>query len=98
MNPLVTRQLQVIAETIAKLSETLHAGQSHAAQLAEERDRLLQEQWRLRKQISAFQRAAQDYDALADDCNRRHETQVKVLERLEALLKKVKALSAELRT
>jgi prefoldin subunit 5 len=66
-------------------------------QRSSEHEQLIQEQWRLRKELAALQRIGEQYDTLAETHDRLATRETDVREALQALLKDVKALAGELR-
>lgn len=95
MNPLLRRKFDHLESQLAALAEVLEANRADVVQQHEEKENLLQEQWRQRKHMTTLSHIAGDYDAL-DEQNKRYAQERQAMrERLEELLKVAKALRAE---
>ncbi|HPO84233.1 MAG TPA: hypothetical protein PLN86_00145 [Candidatus Hydrogenedentes bacterium] len=92
MNPLIKRQIDLLLDTIAEISACLDNAKSHISQLTKERDKLIQEQWRLKKQVSTFQRVSEEYDKVCSDVETKEHLIDSLKQGLNDLLEKVKRL------
>lgn len=97
MNPLLRTQLERIDAALDTLSAALEASKNEMGQLAKEKERLLQETWRHRKEAAALQRAGDDYDALMQENVAWRQAAASLQEGLYTLLTQTRALANELR-
>lgn len=97
MNPLIKRQIELLLDTIAEISARLDDAKSHISQLTEERDRLIKEQWQLKKQVSTFQRVSEEYDKVSSAFEAQERLVNSLRQGLSDLLDKVKKLRGEIR-
>ena len=64
MNPLISRQIHALERGLLDLEEAVEASHAFFDTQTQAHDKLFQENWRLRKQLSALQRSNEDYDVL----------------------------------
>ena len=98
MNPLVLTQVKEINRQIEALRSALANHKAKLEQTADDRERLLKETWRERKEVATLQRMAQDYDALDAENKHLKETVSELQDRLRQVLTHLKALAAEFRS
>lgn len=98
MNPLLRAQLDRIDAAIRELADASDRRRRDLDSVAQERDRLQQEQWVLRRAVSAMQHASEDYDRVADECRLLREREAELRKRLETVLAAAKSLASELRS
>jgi len=92
MDPMVQSKITQIDQQLAGLRETLEKGRAELAKQHQEKEEMLQEQWRGRKKLTALERVSKEYDALLDE-NQRYAAERKHLrERLGKLLTLTKSL------
>ena len=95
MNSLVHSQLQEIQRQTEALRRAVAGVKSRQALATQDHERLLQEQWRLKKEMATLQRVSDDYDDLMAENKRLDETIGDVRNRLRKVLACTKALVAE---
>jgi cell division septum initiation protein DivIVA len=92
MDPMVQRKIEQIDQQLAGLRETLEKSRAELALQHQEKEEMLQEQWRNRKKMTALDRVSKEYDALQAE-NRRYAKERKQLrEQLARLLTLTKSL------
>ena len=97
MDPMVQRKIEQIDQQLAGLRETLEKSRAELAQQHQEKEDLLQEQWRNKKKMTTLDRVTKEYDALQDE-NRRYAKERKQLrDQLARLLTLTKSLRNGLR-
>ncbi len=89
--------LERILGAISDLDAVLTSHEDTVSQRTAEREQLIQEQWRLSKELTALQRLGEEYDALADSHDLLAEKHTAVRAALQSLLTDVKTLAGELR-
>ena len=95
MNPLIKRQLDEIEGNLDALGAALARAKEDSQEGAKEREGLLKDQWRQRKELATVQRITDDYDALEAENARLKETLAQLRERLARVREFTKALQAE---
>jgi len=92
MDPMVQSKIEQIDQQLAGLRETLEKNRAELALQHQEKEEMLQEQWRGRKKLTALERVSKEYDALQDD-NRKYAAERKQLrDRIAKLLTLTKSL------
>jgi len=98
MNEMLRAQLDRINAACRELADALDRQRADMGRIAEQRDRLQQEQWALQRSLAALNRASEDYDRVVEQCEALRAREAQLRERLERVLAAAKALSTELRT
>lgn len=98
MNALIKSQLDQIESRIKELGETLRALREDAQHQADEKERMLKDQWGHRKRLAALEHAVEDYDRVAEENAQLQDIHNQLRAQLTAVLNKTKALSSELRS
>lgn len=86
MNPRPTDELRRLRANLDKLAAAIRHANEEAEQAKIEREKLLQEQWRLQRETATHRRAAQDYDALLSEHEALQTTAADVKETLHGIL------------
>ncbi len=92
MHPLLEKKIEQIDGQLAGLRETLEANRDELAKQHEEKEDLLQEQWRHRKRMTTLDRLAKDYDALEAENKRFRAERKRMRDGLAAILRLTKSL------
>lgn len=98
MNEMLRAQLDRINAACRELADALDRQRTDMGRIAEQRDRLQQEQWALQRSLAALNRASEDYDRVVEQCEALRAREAQLRERIERVLAAAKALSTELRT
>ena len=88
------RRLQI---NLDKLNAAIRHSVEEAEQTHLEREKLLQEQWRLQRESATHRRNAEDYDALQAENDRLAQTTQEVKDALNGILQWSKEAATELR-
>lgn len=95
MNPLLRQKFEHVERQLAALAEVLEQNRQDVLQQHQEKEDLLQEQWRQRKRMTTLTHIATDYDELQAQNDAYARERVTLREDLESLLKVAKALRGE---
>lgn len=95
MKPLVATQLHRIEQELRELQAALQESTEEQQRHSAEREQLLQENWRLKKETSTHQHASQEYESLAVENQQLHSLHAELRARLLKVLAHTKALGAE---
>lgn len=96
MNPLIKKRVEQLNASVEALAETLERNRAEVLKQHEEKEELLQEQWRQRKRMTALDHVAQEYDALEAENRRYAEERKEMRTALTGLLSKTRALRGEM--
>ncbi len=89
---MVQSRIAQIDQQLAGLCETLEKNRAELALQHQEKEEMLQEQWRGRKKLTALERVSKEYDEMLDE-NRKYAAERKQLRaRLAKLLTLTKSL------
>ncbi|HIJ66529.1 MAG TPA: hypothetical protein HPP77_11335 [Candidatus Hydrogenedentes bacterium] len=97
MSPLVRAQIKHINKAVADLRDLLRDSRERTESAQAERDRLLTEQWSLRKDLATLKRVANDSDAILADNERLRTQRAEIQNRLARILHCTKGLQREFR-
>lgn len=92
MNPLLEKKFERVRAQLEQLREVLEANREDTQRQHEEKEDLLQEQWRQRKRSTTLSRIAEDYDALETENEAFRDDQEQIKERMGRLLKYTRSL------
>jgi len=98
MNPMVQRQLQRIEAAIRDVSRSLNAFEERIELRQQDFETLRKTSWSQRKQITALERASQEFDSISARNEHLEDLHSILRERLRTILKEVKSLGGEYRT
>ncbi len=97
MTPRLTDELRRLRANIDKLTAAIRHATEESDQAKLEREKLLQEQWRLQRESATHRRNAEDYDALLTENERLNEAAGEIRASLHTILDWTKSAGAELR-
>jgi uncharacterized protein YaiL (DUF2058 family) len=97
MKPRPEDELRRLRTNIDKLTALIRHATEENEQAQLEREKLLQEQWRLQRETATHKRSAEDYDALLEENERLSQSTREVKTALHQILDWSKSAGAELR-
>ncbi len=97
MTPRLTDELRRLRTNIDKLNAAIRHTMEEAEQGKLEREKLLQEQWRLQRESATHRRNAEDYESLQSENQRLTDTTNEIKATLHEILDWSKSAGAELR-
>ncbi len=95
MKPLVATQVSLIEQGLRDLQAALYEIKEEGHRRNAEREQLLQENWRLKKETSTHQHASQEYDGLLAENQKLQSLHAELRARLLKILAHTKALGME---
>lgn len=97
MNPLIKKQTDQIIELLHCLHDAFRERDEDLRKARDDKERLVQENWRQKKNLAVLQQLSADYDDLQHDYSALQSRQQQLRQRLRKLLTHIRALSAGLR-
>ena len=92
MTPMVQKQLATIRGLLSELREVLEANQNEVQKQHAEKEDLLQDKWRERKELTTLRRVSDDYDELDEENKRLRSEKAKLGQHLNTILTHTRAL------
>ena len=86
MNPMIQKQLEVIAEQIDALREVLEKNRAEVDKALADKADMRQETWRLQSSVNALKRIETDFDAVDGERQRLLGERAELRKRLEQVL------------
>lgn len=86
MNPMIQKQIEVIAEQIEALREVLEKNRADVAKADADKATMRQETWRLQTHVNALKRIETDFDAVDTERQKLLAERDELRERLEQIL------------
>jgi len=96
MNPLIKKRIDHLNAAVDRIEETLEQNRQEVLKQHEEKEELLQEQWRQRKRMTTLNHIAEEYDALEAESRRYAEERRDIRLALTGLLSQTRALRGEI--
>ena len=97
MTPRLQAWFDALDEGIGQLEQAARAKNAQLAEQRERHEKLTQQYWTAGRELAVARRAADDYERMQQEADAQRQALKSVRERLEGVLIKTKALSAELR-
>lgn len=92
MNPLLKSQFDKIQEQVLELRKVLENNETELKQQHGEKEDLLQEKWRDRKELTTLNRIATDFDSVEEENERYREERKEIRDDLSKIMNLTKAL------
>jgi uncharacterized coiled-coil DUF342 family protein len=97
MNKEIEARIDSMADTLGKLREAVRTLNSAIDHHQDERERLVQDQWRKNKMLATLQHTAEEFDALTTEISELRQEREEIRVRLKAIRGHARALGQELK-